>query len=60
MAMASVLLAWLASSFSARSPATLLLDVGMSFQRIALILMAIFWVQELYYKDFKRKRRFFY
>ena len=59
MAMASVLLAWLASSFSARSPATLLLDVGMSFQRIALILMAVFWVQELYYKDLEKKTAVF-
>jgi Cu-processing system permease protein len=54
-----VCLAWLASSFSARSPETLLLDVGMSFQRMALTLMAVFWVQELYYKDLEKKTAVF-
>jgi ABC-type transport system involved in multi-copper enzyme maturation permease subunit len=48
-------LAWLSSSFSARNPQVLMLDVGLSLQSIILTLMAIFWVQELYYKDLERK-----
>jgi ABC-type transport system involved in multi-copper enzyme maturation permease subunit len=55
----SVLIAWLASSFSARSPETLLLDVGLSFQRLVLTLMSVFWVQELYYKDLEKKTAMF-
>jgi Cu-processing system permease protein len=54
-----VVLALLASSFSARSPETLLLDVGLSLQRIVLTLMAVFWVQELYYKDLEKKTAIF-
>jgi ABC-type transport system involved in multi-copper enzyme maturation permease subunit len=54
-----VVLAWLASSFSARSPATLLVDIGMSFQRFVLTVMAVFWVQELYYKDLEKKTAVF-
>jgi Cu-processing system permease protein len=59
LAVFCVFLAWLASSFSARSPETLFLDVGLSFQRMALTLMAVFWVQELYYKDLEKKTAIF-
>jgi ABC-type transport system involved in multi-copper enzyme maturation permease subunit len=55
----SVWLAWLAAGFSARSPDTLMLDTGLSLQRIVLTLMAVFWVQELYYKDLERKAAIF-
>jgi ABC-type transport system involved in multi-copper enzyme maturation permease subunit len=55
LAIICIFLAWLASGFSARSPETLLLDVGLSLQRAMLTLMAIFWVQELYYKDLEKK-----
>ncbi len=48
-------LAWLSASFSARSPDTIMLDVGLSLLRIVLTLMGVFWVQELYYKDIERK-----
>jgi Cu-processing system permease protein len=55
----SVWLAWLATGFSSRSPETLMLDVGLSLQRIVLTLMAVFWVQDLYYKDLERKAAIF-
>ena len=57
--MLSVWLAWLATGFSSRSPDTLMLDVGLSLQRIILTLMAVFWVQDLYYKDLERKAAIF-
>jgi Cu-processing system permease protein len=55
----SVWMAWLAAGFSARSPDSLMLDVGLSLQRIVLTLMAVFWVQDLYYKDLERKAAIF-
>lgn len=48
-------IAWLAANFSARAPATLALDIGLSGIRATLILMALFWVQELVGRDIERK-----
>lgn len=47
--------AWLAANFSARHPATLALDVGLSGMRAILIFMALFWVQDLIGRDIERK-----
>ena len=52
-------LAWLAANFSARQPATVALDVGLSGMRLVLMLMALFWVQELLGKDIERKSLYF-
>jgi ABC-type transport system involved in multi-copper enzyme maturation permease subunit len=59
LSLASIGFAWLAASFSARSPDTMMLDVGFSLQRIVLTLMATLWVQELYYKDLEKKTAIF-
>lgn len=47
--------AWLAANFSARHPATLALDVGISGMRAILVFMSLFWVQELIGRDIERK-----
>lgn len=47
--------AWLAANFSARHPATLALDIGLSGMRAILIFMALFWVQDLIGRDIERK-----
>ena len=61
LALAGVVLAlaWLAANFSARQPATVALDVGLSGMRLVLMLMALFWVQELLGKDIERKSLYF-
>lgn len=47
--------AWLASMFSPRQPQTVALDVGLSCVRFALVLQALFWVQELVGREVERK-----
>lgn len=59
MAAGVLLMAWLAANFSARQPATVALDVGLSGIRVVLMLMALFWVQELLGKDIERKSLYF-
>lgn len=61
LAIAAVLLGstLLAGSFSGRQPLTVALDVGFSGLRIILLLMALFWVQELFTKDLERKTLYF-
>ncbi|WP_172425097.1 ABC-2 transporter permease [Vandammella animalimorsus] len=59
MAALVLLAAWLAANFSARQPATVALDVGLSGTRLVLMLMALFWVQELLGKDMERKSLYF-
>lgn len=54
-----ILVAWLAANFSARQPATVAMDVGLSGIRLILMLMALFWVQELLGKDIERKSLYF-
>ncbi|WP_336511857.1 MULTISPECIES: ABC transporter permease subunit [Pseudomonadaceae] len=49
----------LAGSFSGRQPVTVALDVGFSGLRMILLLMALFWVQELFTKDLERKTLYF-
>ncbi|UPQ81989.1 ABC transporter permease [Pseudomonas knackmussii] len=51
--------ALLSGSFSGRQPATVALDVGFSGMRIVLLLMGLFWVQELFTKDLERKTLYF-
>lgn len=52
-AMAVVVL--VAAEFSARQPATVALDVGISFIRLALPVLVVLMVQELVAKEFDRK-----
>lgn len=59
MAVVVLAVAWLAANFSARQPATVALDVGLSGMRLVLMLMALFWVQELLGKDIERKSLYF-
>jgi Cu-processing system permease protein len=59
MALAVLGLAWLAANFSARQPATVALDVGLSGIRLVLMLLVLFWVQELLGKDIERKSLYF-
>jgi Cu-processing system permease protein len=48
-------LAWLSANFSVRQPATLTLDIGLSGIRGLLVIMALFWVQDLIARDIERK-----
>ena len=52
-------LVWLASGFSARHPTTLSLDIGISASRLILILISLYWVQELIAKDIETKNIIF-
>lgn len=45
----------LAAQFSARQPSTVALDVGLSVIRLALPLLTVFMVQELFNREFERK-----
>jgi len=47
--------AYLASSFSPRHPRTTALDVGFSGMRFSLVLLALFWVQELVGREIERR-----
>lgn len=47
--------AYLSSSFSPRQPQTVALDVGFSGLRIALVLLGLFWIQELVTKEIDRR-----
>ena len=51
--------ALLAASFSGRQPLTVALDVGFSGLRLILLLMTLFWVQELLARDIERKTLYF-
>jgi Cu-processing system permease protein len=46
--------AYLASSFSPRQPKTVALDVGFSGIRLSLVLLGLFWVQDLVAKEIER------
>lgn len=48
-------IAYLAANFSPRQPQTVALDVGCSAMRIILVLMALFWVQELLVNEIDRR-----
>lgn len=47
--------AYLASLFSPRQPQTVALDVGLSGLRFTLIMLALFWVQELVGREIERR-----
>lgn len=47
--------AYLASAFSPRQPQTVALDVGFSALRAVLVLLGLFWVQELLSREVERK-----
>lgn len=61
LAMACLMLssAMLAAGFSGRQPLTVALDTGISGLRLILLLMALFWVQELFGRDLDRKTLYF-
>lgn len=50
-----VAIAYLAASFSPRQPRTVALDVGFSSVRFTLILLSLFWVQDLVSREIDRK-----
>lgn len=52
--------AYLAALFSPRQPQTVALDVGLSGMRFALVLLALFWVQELVGKEIERRTAILY
>ncbi|MBK7766993.1 MAG: hypothetical protein IPI44_13205 [Sulfuritalea sp.] len=47
--------AYLAGSFSPRQPQTIALDIGFSVVRFTMVLLALFWVQELFTREIDRK-----
>lgn len=47
--------AFLAASFSPRQPKTVTIDVGFSGLRFSLVLLAVFWVQELVGREVERR-----
>lgn len=47
--------AYLAASFSPRQPQTIALDIGLSAVRFTLVLLALFWVQDLFTREIDRK-----
>ena len=46
---------YVAADFSPRQPRTVAMDVGLSFLRFNLVLLAIVWIQDLVGKEFERK-----
>lgn len=52
--------AYLAALFSPRQPQTVALDVGLSGMRFALVLLALFWVQDLVGKEIERRTTILY
>lgn len=50
-----VAVAYLASMFSPRQPQTVALDVGISGLRITMVLLALFWTQELFGREIDSK-----
>ena len=59
VALALVMLALLASTFSGRQPMTVGLDVGISSLRIVLLLMVLMWTQLLLANEVERKTLYF-
>lgn len=50
-----LLSAWLGGVFSARQPQAVALDVGLSAIRVVCLLLGLYWVQELVFRDFERR-----
>ena len=59
LGLALILVAYLSGGFSPRQPATVALDIGLSGMRFTLVLMALFWVQELVTRELERKTLLF-
>lgn len=55
MGVALLFVAYLSGSFSPRQPRTVALDMGLSGVRITLVLLNLFWIQELLAKEIDRK-----
>lgn len=55
LAIALVGMAYLSAGFSARQPQSVALDVGLSGLRFSLVLMALFWIQELITREVERR-----
>ncbi len=51
--------AYLAAQFSGRQPATVALDVGISGVRFIILLLTVFWCQELIAREVERRTVFF-
>ena len=47
--------AYLSGSFSPRQPSTVALDVGLSGIRVTLVMLSLFWVQELLAREIDRR-----
>lgn len=52
---ALIAVAYLSASFSPRQPQTVTLDIGFSGMRFGLVLLVMFWIQELVVKEIDRK-----
>lgn len=50
-----IFVAYLSGSFSPRQPRTVALDIGLSGMRLTLLLLNLFWVQELIAQEIERK-----
>lgn len=59
MGVLTVVVAFLAGDFSPRQPQTVALDIGFSGLRFSLVLLNLFWVQELVVREIDRKTIFF-
>lgn len=55
LGLALIGVAYLSGSFSPRQPHTVALDIGLSGLRFSLILLNIFWIQELVAREVERK-----
>lgn len=55
LGLALIGVAYLSGSFSPRQPQTVALDVGLSGIRFTLVLLSLFWTQELLAKEIERK-----
>jgi ABC-type transport system involved in multi-copper enzyme maturation permease subunit len=55
LAVTLVLVAWLAGQFSPRQPATVALDVGISFIRLALPVLVLLQIQDLVAREVERR-----
>lgn len=55
LGLALIAVAYLAAGFSPRQPRTVALDVGFSGVRFTLILLSLFWVQDLVTREIDRK-----
>jgi Cu-processing system permease protein len=59
IALATIAIAYLAGAFSPRQPQTVILDVGITGLRLSLLLLILFWVQELITREIERKTVYF-